>query len=234
MVDEWVSHIFQNEVVGVLYIDFCKAFDMVNHNLLLQKLKIYNVHEDAIAWFTSYLSDRKQCIKINKSMSDQQPVNIGIPQGSILGPLTFLLSVNDLPLQDSLEGLNLFADDATDSAHGPTVENVEKTLQTKAKNVEKWCQANRMVVNVDKTKGMLMGTKQKLRLLPNSDNCLNIEVQGQKIEQVTSQRLLGVEIDSCLSWNDQIQKVRKTIRFKISLLRKIRHYLPLDTRKLFF
>ena len=71
-----------------------------------------------------------------------------------------------------------------------------------------------MVVNVDKTKGMLMGSKQKLRLLPNSDNCLNIEVQGQKIEQVTSQRLLGVEIDSCLSWNYQIQKVRKTIRFK--------------------
>ena len=100
--------IFQNEVVGVLYIDFCKAFDMVNHNLLLQKLKIYNVQEDAIAWFTSYLSDRKQCIKINKSMSDQQPVSIGVPQGSILGPPIFLLSVNDLPLQDSLEGLNLF------------------------------------------------------------------------------------------------------------------------------
>ena len=119
-----------------------------------------------------------------------------------MGPLIFLLSVNDLPLQDSLEGLNLFADDATDSAHGPTVENVEKTLQAKAKNVEKWFQANRMVVNVDKTKGMLMGSKRKLRLLPNSENCRNVEVQGQMIEQVTSQRLLGVEIDSCLSWND--------------------------------
>ena len=154
--------IFQNEVIGTLYIDFCIAFDTVNHNLLLQKLKIYNVHEDAIAWFTSYLSDRKQCIKINKSMSGQQPVNIGIPQGSILGPLIFLLSLNDLPLQDSL-GLTLFADDAADSAHGPTVENVEKTLQAKAKNVEKWCQANRMVVNVDKTKGMLMRSKQKLK-----------------------------------------------------------------------
>ena len=81
---------------------------------------------------------------------------------------------------------------------------------------------------------MLMGTKQKLRLLPKSDNYINIEVQGQKIEQVTSQRLLRVEIDSCVSWNDQIQKVGKTVRFKISLLRKIRHYLPLDTRKLFF
>ena len=95
---------------------------------------------------------------------------------------------------------------ATDSAHGPTVENVEKTLQAKAQNVEKWCQANHMVVNVDKTKNV-MGSKQKLRLFPNSDNCLNIEVQGQKLEQVTSQRLLGVEIDSCLSRNDQIQKL---------------------------
>ena len=65
-----------------------------------------------------------------------------------------------------------FADDATDSAHGVTVENVEKTLQTKAKNVVKWCQANRIVVNVDKTKRMLMGSKQKLRLLPSSDSCL--------------------------------------------------------------
>ena len=79
-----------------------------------------------------------------------------------------------------------------------------------------------------------MGSKQKLRLLPNSDNWVNIKVQGQKIEQVTSQRLLGVEIGSCLSWNNQNQKVRKTSRFKISLLRKIRHYLPLDTRKIFF
>ena len=85
-----------------------------------------------------------------------------------------------------------------------------------------------MVVNVDKAKGMLMGSKQKHRLLPNSDKLPeHRNIQGQKIEQVTSQRLLGVEIDSCLSWNDQIQKVRKTICFKISLLRKIRHYLPI-------
>ena len=89
-------------------------------------------------------------------------VNVGVPQGSILDPLTFLLAINDLPLQDSLEKLNLFADDATISAHGPDVKTIDKTLQSTANKVVKWCHANHMVVNVNATKGMLMGTKQKL------------------------------------------------------------------------
>jgi hypothetical protein len=234
MVDEWVDHMFQNKTVGVLYVDFCKAFDLVNHDILLQKLKMYKVDSNALAWFTSYLSDRKQCVKINKCMSDELPVETGVPQGSILGPLTFLLSVNDLPLQPTLEGLNLFADDATDSAHGPDVESVERQLETKGGNINKWCVANHMVLGVDKTKGMLLGTKQKLKTIPNSEKCLNIEVEGQKIEQVTCQKLLGVQIDSSLSWDEQIKKVRKTVGFKTSLLRKIRKYLPLDVRKMYF
>ena len=225
---------FKREIVGVLYVDFCKAFDLVNHNLLLEKMKMYKFHANSLAWFSSYLSDRKQCVKINKTMSDQLPITTGVPQGSILGPLSFLLFVNDLPLQDSLGGLNLFADDATDSAHGTDIKTIEKQLQTKANNVDEWCHANHMVLRVDKTKGMLMGTEQKLKTIPNPENCLNITVQGQKIEQVTRKRLLGVQIDSSLSWNDQVKKVRKTALFKISILRKIKKYLPLDIRKMFF
>ena len=118
MVDEWVGHMFQSQVVGVLYVDFCKAFDLVDHNLLLEKMRVYRFHNDSLGWFASYLSDRKQCVKINKTISDCQLIIQGVPQGSILGPLLFLLFINDLPLQDSLEGLNLFADDATESAHG--------------------------------------------------------------------------------------------------------------------
>ena len=234
MVDEWVSHMFQSEIVGVLYIDFCKAFDLVDHSLLLEKMKIYKFNEDSLAWFASYLSGRKQCVKVNKSMSDEQPITEGVPQGSILGPLSFLISVNDLPMQDSLENLSLFADDATETAHGTDVKSVEAQLQTKSGKVDDWCLDNNMVLGIDKTKCMLMGSQQKLRSIENSDKCLNIEVQGQKIEQVTSEKLLGVQIDNSLTWNDQIKKVKKTALFKISLLRKIKKFLPQTTRKTFF
>jgi len=234
MVDDWVSHMFQNELVGVLYVDFCKAFDLINHNLLLKKLEMYQIHPDAMAWFTSYLNDRKQCVKVNKSMSDPLIVDTGVPQGSILGPLTFLLGVNDLPLQDSLENLNLFADDATDSACGPDVNTVEMKLKIKANNVNKWCKENHMVLGIDKTKGMLLGSKQKLSTIANSGHCLNIEIDGRKIEQVNSERLLGVQIDNSLKWDDQIKRVKKMAAFKLSMLRKIRKYLPLDVRKMFF
>lgn len=234
MVDEWVEHMFKSEVVGVLYIDFCKAFDLVDHDILLEKMKRYNFSNDSLSWFSSYFSDRKQCVKINKTMSDQLPINTGVPQGSIMGPLSFLLGVNDLPLEDSLEELALFADDATDSAHDTDVKVVEQQLRTKTNNVNKWCKANRMVLGIEKTKGMLMGSKQKLRTIPNAEGCLNLEVEGKAIEQVSSERLLGVQIDNSLSWNDQTKKVRKTALFKISILRKIKKYLPQDTRKLFF
>ena len=92
---------------------------------------MYRFHNDLLDWFASYLSGRRQVAKINKTMSEQQSITQGVPQGLILGPLFFLLFVNDLPLQGSLEGLSLFADDATDSALGTNVKSVECQLQIK-------------------------------------------------------------------------------------------------------
>ena len=182
-----------------------------------------------------YLSDRRQCVKINETLSDEQPINQGVPQGSILGPLSFLLSVNDLPLQDALKNLDLFADDATVSAHGTDIINtVETQLQTKLHNIANWCIDNSMVLGINKTKCMLLGTRQKLRYIEDPEKCLNLKIQDQKIEQVTSEILLGIHIDNCLTWNDQIKKVKNSAKFKISLLKKIKLYLPQKTRKLFF
>ena len=191
-------------------------------------MRVYRFHKDSLGWFASYLSDRKQCVKINKTMSDQQIIIQGVPQGSILGPLFFLLSVTDLPLQDSL-GLTLFAEDAAGSAHGIDLKSVQYELQIISDIVNSWCCANNMAIGIDKTKCMLMGSKQKPRTIVNSEKCLNLEVLGYKIEQVTSQKLLGIQIDNSLTSNEQIAKIKKTVLFKLSLLRKIKkssYYKP--------
>lgn len=234
MLDELLCHIQNNEIVGLLFVDFCKAFDLVDHQLLLEKLKIYNFHKDSLAWFTSYLSDRKQCVKISNCISGEKPIKCGVPQGSILGPILFLIYINDLPLQSSLQDTCLFADDATNLAHSSNVSHVETLLQSKVDNINKWCASNKMVLNTDKTKTMLIASQQKLRSITNSDDCLNITVQGTHIEQVTSEKMLGVLIDNSLTWNQQVQKVKKTVLFKIHILRKIKKYLPLNIRKMFY
>ena len=218
-------------MVGLLFVDFSKAFDLVDHKIILQKLAEYNFHDSSLAWFTSYLSDRAQIVKVNGCTSEECSITSGVPQGSILGPIIFLMSINDLPLQETLSDINIFADDATESACGKDIEEIETKLQRKANNIEKWAQANKMVVNGEKTKGMLMTSQQKLRTLTNSD--LNIIVGGKTIEQVDSEKLLGVEIDYSLTWDDQVKQVRRKVLYKLSLLRKIKQYLPVSVRKLY-
>ncbi len=228
MLDDWLTSINDQETVGIMYIDFCKAFDLVNHEILLEKMKAYRFSDNALQWFTSYMSNRKQYVKIESTSSREQVLKSGVPQGSILGPVSFLLIINDLPLQPSLRTTSIFDDDATTSASGKTKQEVENKLQNKSNDLNDWCVTNKMIVSIDKTKLMLLDPKQKRRLDDNTD--LQVSYQGKPLKQVTSEKLLGVQIDQALSWDEQIKKQKQTILFKISLLNKIKRYLPQSTR----
>ena len=153
MTDTWLKYFYDGKLVGCALIDFRKAFDLVDHQLLLNKLRNYRFSDLSLSLLKSYLSNRSQQVVINNSSSTSDDVVCGVPQESILGPLLFLLFINDLPL--SLKNLpisvNLYADDTTLYGTASDKSSLEANLQKALESVHTWCLENGMLINTDKT-----------------------------------------------------------------------------------
>ena len=145
-------------------LDFSKAFDLCSHDILFKILKIYKCNDTTINWFKSYLTNRTQSVSVNGVISDKQITTCGVPQGSILGPLLFLLFINDLPLyvQESDSNVDMYADDTTIYEINLSKSIVERNLQKALNNVANWCNHNGMVINTAKTKVLLITTQQNV------------------------------------------------------------------------
>jgi len=163
LIDKWLKALDQGEMVGTIMVDFRKAFDLVDHEILLEKLKIYQCSENSLNWFTSYLTDRVQKVSLNGQLSESKNINCGVPQGSILGPLLFILFINDLPLKigTSVSSTDLYADDTTLSEMGKTKTVLENNLQDALNRLQVWCKENSMIINTEKTKALLVTMQQK-------------------------------------------------------------------------
>ena len=142
-------------------VDFKKAFDLVDHTLLLKKLKHYRLSGDTLLWFSSYLLNRKQKVSLHNNISEANCIVNGVPQGSILGPLLFLMFINDLPLHTDMVNTDLYADDTTLYDIGNSHQTIESNLQTALDSLANWCKCNGMLINTTKTKVMLITTHQK-------------------------------------------------------------------------
>ena len=209
-----------NYVLGV-FLDYSKAFDCINHSILLQKLYHYGIRGSALEWFKSYLTDRKQFVYFNNTKSNYRDVTCGVPQGSILGPILFLIYINDIVNVSRLLFPILFADDSNVFYAGKDPDEMIKTMNNELEKLLVWLKANKLCLNVKKTHYMFFSPPRKC---VNSSTKLIIE--GEIINQVSETKFLGVIVDSKLSWTNHINYISKKISKGIGILNKARKYLP--------
>ena len=212
MIDNWLNAIDNGKMIGIVLVDFKKAFDLVDHKILLSKLKIYGIKDETLSWFDNYLSQRRQQVSINNAKSEFKQVTYGVPQGSILGPLLFLLFINDLPLYTSNVNTDLYADDTTLYAIQDSLEIIENNLDSALNNLHIWCKCNGMLLNSAKTKVMLVTTNQKRKRI-NTDK-LNLIYNDESLSMTTSDKILGVCVDNNLNWTEHVKSLTKKYCFK--------------------
>ena len=144
------------------------AFDTVEHRILLHKLKAYGLAGKEITWFESYLGNRKQCSRANGQTSKLQHIKLGVPQGSCLGPLHFLLYINYLPLKLNASRLNMSADDTSISYSSNSISTINNAVNEELESLKTWLEEEKLSLNVAKTNCILKGSRNKIRALEQS------------------------------------------------------------------
>jgi hypothetical protein len=220
----------KGELVGALFLDFQKAFDSVNQQILLQKLSTYGVRGNCLEWFRTYLLNRRQFVVIDDAESEEAHVSHGVPQGSTLGPLLFLLYINDFHACTHSSLSYHFADDTTVFFPSNSVKKIRKAMSLQLHSILDWLAANRVSLNAKKTELVLFRPKNK----PGTTR-LTIKIRGCKVFTTTKVKYLGVILDHQLRWKHHITELEKKLSMAVGLLCKLRHYVDTKTlRGLYF
>ena len=233
LTDRFLSAVNTSEVSGAVFLDLTKAFDLVNHSILINKLSVYLKDSESLPFFKSYLVDRTQRVYLHGSYSYEGKVLCGVPQGSVLGPILFCLYINDLPLHitDKSVQCHMLADDTTIETHSSQFPDLQHSLQTALSDISAWCKHNHMVINPRKSKSMVITTRQKHQI---SSSSLSLDIEGNKVEQVQSHKLLGLTIDDSLRWQPQIEQLCKRISKNLFLLSRLQSVISFEARKHFY
>ena len=218
-------------IVFSLFIDFTKAFDTVDHEILLTKLAHYGVRGHANSFFKSYLCNRSQYIAINGVKSSTQNITCGVPQGSVLGPILFLIYVNDLHrcLGDSIT--RMFADDTNLTLYHKNNTELKKISISKTKALMKWCDCNKLTINWNKTHYVLFHAKNKLI----SSDFDQINISGNIVKRVSCVKYLGIHIDELLTWRDHVSYIYKSLLKYYGIFNHMKHFVKREIiRQIYF
>ena len=230
MYDRWVQGAAHGQVSGAVLLDLSAAFDLVTPEILLKKLEIYGVDKSFLAWIESYLTGRYQGVWIDHTMSGFLPCDIGVPQGSNLGPLFFILFANDLPYILNCS-MDQYADDSTLTATGKSVTEINDILEDNCEVVSNWMEENKLQLNADKTHILTLGTQQRLKLPGNK---VNVTMDGLVLQESPEQfeTLLGCCIEPHLKWHKQITELLSKLKKRLAGLGHLKYILPYNLRKI--
>ena len=221
-----LQYIYENldrgSIVISVFLDFSKAFDCIDHDILLKKLDLYGVRGMAGQWFKSYLSQRSQYVSIDKKSSNSARMSYGVPQGSILGPLLFLIFINDFPSCNPFFRFTLFADDSTLSCKFPKNSNpdiIKNSLSVELSKINKWLENNKIKINYDKTKFIIFNYRKTIEV--NS-----LKIGNNQITRANSVKFLGIYIDEKLSFKTHIDNISEKTGKTVGLLYRLNKFLP--------
>ena len=214
----------RKQISVLLLLDYSKAFHVLEHSILLKRLEHYGIRDLALKWFESYLTDRHQFVTINGVDSCPRSIQYGIPQGSILGPLLFVIYINDLPNISNLAKFILYADDANIIVTGNTEEEVQLKLMQITTLLIKWVDCNGLALNLRKTHYIVFSSGRV------DYSKINVNIAGTNIERVSEARFLGVIIDEKLTWSKHLAAVKIKMARYMGIMYKIKRFLPLKVR----
>ena len=223
LTDDINNNLNNGKKTAAIFIDFKKAFDCVQHDILINKLRDIGFNESALSWTADYLQERKQRVKVNGSLSDFETVKQGVPQGSILGPLLYIIYANDIQATVKKCKITLYADDTVIYSSSKSAKKALAKVQKDVDNLIEWCDRNAIFINPKKTKYMIFSNR---RVHPEKyNNWAGIKIGGEDILLTTSYTYLGVTLDDQLKYDLHIKKTINQISAKVLQLKKIRQFI---------
>ena len=229
--NEIVNYIYEENdkgnIVGIASLDLSKAFDSINHDLLLQKLSKLGLGEESLYWCKSYLTDRKQQTRFSNFISTIETVTSRVPQGSILGPILFICFVNDLPEVFENCKIMSYADDTQILVSAKTTKEIKLQIETLIGKAQLWYTKNSLLNNATKTEVMTISRRKNKESFE-----VNITEDGkcEKLKPKSSIKVLGIHLDNELNWTKQVNEVNKRARFAARNLQRTAHILPFKPR----
>ena len=236
--DKIINYLDEGKLPLAIFLDLSKAFDTIDHDILIHKLHFYGVAGNSLNWFKSYLTNRKQYVQFKDSISSQSEIKTGVPQGSILGPLLFIIYMNDVAQITDKFYFTIYADDTTLISPICTFslndkndfDLISQNINSELKIITDWLALNKLSLNAKKTKMMVFHYKQK----KISNMKLDLFINRTKIEQVKEFCFLGVVFDECLTWKAHVQKIGSKISMANGTLSRLKKFVPQDVLKIIY